>query len=216
MKTARTKLGRLPSRGYHDPETIYEILDSGFLCHVGYVNDGQPIVIPTSYGRKGDMLYLHGSVKSQLIRAINAGQPVCVTVTHLDALVLARSTFHHSMNYRSVVILGTGVEIAGDDEKNAALEVITDNILQGRWAESRQPNANELKATGVVGIPITEASAKIRTGPPGDDKPDYALDIWAGLLPMQTTYGAPIPDPLLKEGIDVAGSVTNLLENGRP
>ena len=208
LKTNRTKLGRIPSRGSHDRAVINEILDSGYLCHVGVVDDGLPVVIPTAYGREGDWLYLHGSVKSRLLMLLAEGADCCITVTHLDALVLARSVFHHSMNYRSVVVFGKGELVTEENAKMHALEVITDNILAGRWTESRLPNAGEMKATTVVRIPITEASAKVRTGPPGDDRKDMELDIWAGLLPVREERLAPIPSPDLKEGLEeLPGSV---------
>lgn len=202
LKSKRTKLGRIPSRGSHDRAVINEILDAGFLCHVAVVDQGTPVVIPTAYGREGDFIYLHGSVKSRLLRLLADGANCCVTVTHLDALVLARSVFHHSMNYRSVVVFAQGELVDEENEKMHALEVITDNILAGRWAESRLPNEGEMKATTVIKIPIVEASAKVRTGPPGDDQKDMELDIWAGLLPVSENRHAAIPAPDLKEGLD--------------
>lgn len=202
LKTDRTRLSRLPSRGSHDRAVINEILDAGFLCHVAVQDRGAPIVIPTAYGRQGEFLYLHGSVKSRLLQLLAEGADCCLTVTHLDALVLARSTFHHSMNYRSVVVIGKGELVEDPDEKMEALELITEAILPGRWQESRLPNPGEMKATTVVRIPITEASAKVRTGPPGDDPLDMDLDIWAGLLPVRVERLRPIPSPDLKEGLD--------------
>jgi len=205
-KTSRNQVRRIPKRGHYDKATIYDILDAGFLCHVGFVVDGQPFVIPTAYGRKGDTLYIHGATTSRMLQQAQQGIPVTVTVTHLDGLVLARSSFHHSMNYRSAVVFGTA-KMVEDDTKNEALYIISEQILKGRWDEARVPNAKELKATTVLAIDIEEASAKIRTGPPGDDKPDYELPIWAGVLPIQQTYGTPIPDPLLQSTIPLAQSV---------
>ena len=207
MKTDRTKLGRIPSRGSHDQETIYQTLDANYICHVGFNDQEQPFVIPTAYGREGDYLYLHGSIKSRMLDVLSQGAPCCITVTQLDALVLARSVFHHSMNYHSVVILGTCEEVTDPEEKMRGLEVITENILAGRWQEARLPNDGEMKATRVVRIHLEEASLKARTGPPKDDRPDYELDIWAGLLPLRKGYEAPITDPDLKEGVELAESV---------
>jgi len=199
--TDRTRVARLPKRGDYSQETIYGILDASFLCHVGFVVDGQPYVIPTGYGRAGDMLYLHGSAASRMLRTLAGGVDVCVTVTLLDGLVLARSAFHHSMNYRSVVILGRALPVEGDEEKTAALRAIAEQIVAGRWEDVRKPTAQELKATAVLALPIQEASAKIRTGPPLDDEADYALDVWAGVLPVAMRTGAPVADPRLKAGI---------------
>ena len=209
--TQRTRLGRLPERGRHDRETINAILDEGFICHVGFVADGQPFVIPTGYGRRGDNIYFHGSAASRMLRNLGKGIPVCVTVTLVDALVLARSIFHHSMNYRSVVLLGTASLVEGHAEKWDALHAISDNIIRGRWNEVRQPNEQELKATAVMKLPIAEASAKIRSGPPKDDKEDYDLPIWAGLLPLETKPLAPVADPGMKTDIAVPESVKRYL-----
>ncbi len=205
--TPRTKLGRLPDRGRHDRDTINAILDEGFVCHVGFVADGQPFVIPTGYGRKGDNIYFHGSAASRMLRNLSKGLPVCVTVTLVDALVLARSIFHHSMNYRSVVVLGTATLVEEAAEKWEALRVISDNIIRGRWDEVREPNEQELKATAVMKLPITEASAKVRTGPPKDDQQDYDLPIWAGLLPLETRPLPPVADPAMKMQAEVPASV---------
>lgn len=207
--TPRTKLGRLPERGRHERETINAILDEGFVCHVGFVADGQPFVIPTGYGRKDDHIYFHGSAASRMLRNLSGGIPVCVTVTLVDALVLARSIFHHSMNYRSVVVLGKATLVDDRDEKWNALRVISDNIIRGRWDEVREPSEQEMKATAVMKVPITEASAKIRTGPPKDDKEDQDLRIWAGLLPLQTRPLEPLMDPAMKVQMDVPESVRN-------
>ncbi|PYX28926.1 MAG: pyridoxamine 5'-phosphate oxidase family protein [Acidobacteria bacterium] len=194
MPTPRTRVVRESDRGVYDREALNRILDEGFLCHVGFVVDGQPFVIPTSYGRDGDTLYIHGSAASRMLRNLDKGIPVCVTVTLLDGLVLARSVFNHSMNYRSVVILGTATLITNPEEKLAALLILSEHILPGRWADSRQPNERELKATSVLRIPIDEFSAKVRIGPPIDDEPDYTFPTWAGVIPLETTVGTPIRD----------------------
>jgi nitroimidazol reductase NimA-like FMN-containing flavoprotein (pyridoxamine 5'-phosphate oxidase superfamily) len=194
MPTPRTRVVRESDRGVYDRDTINRILDEGFLCHVGFVADGQPFVIPTSYGRERDVLYIHGSAASRMLRNLDRGIPVCVTVTLLDGLVLARSVFNHSMNYRSVVILGTATLISNPEEKLAALLALSQHILPGRWDDSRQPNEKELKATSVLRIPIEEFSAKVRVGPPIDDEPDYTFPTWAGVIPLDTTVGTPIRD----------------------
>ncbi len=207
--TSRTQVERLPERGHYDRETICAILDQSFLCHVGFVVDGQPFVIPTGFGRSGDTLYIHGSSASRMLRNLSGGIPVCVTVTLLDGLVVARSLFHSSMNYRSVVILGTAKPVLEPAEKLRALHAVSDQIFPGRWADARQPNEQELKATSVLAIPLAEASAKIRVGPPKDEKEDYALPIWAGIVPLRVTAGAPEPDPALPA--EVAGRVPDYL-----
>ena len=201
--SSRTRVARLPQRGDYSHKTIYDILDSAFLCHVGFVVEGQPYVIPTGYGRAGSTLYLHGSAASRMLRTLTGGVDVCVTVTVLDGIVLARSAFHHSMNYRSVVILGKALPLESEDDKVAALRTISENIIQGRWEDVRKPTAPELKATAVLALPIDEASAKIRTGPPLDDEEDYALDVWAGVLPFAIKAGEPVADPRLAEGVRV-------------
>lgn len=201
--SARTRVARLPERGAYDRETIYSILDSTFICHVGFVADGQPVVIPTGYGRRGDRLFIHGSAASRMLRGLKGGLDCCVTVTLLDGLVLARSAFHHSMNYRSVVVLGCAIVVEDDAEKIAALEVITENIVPGRWREVRPPSAQELKATLVLSLGLEEASAKIRRGPPKDEAEDYTLPVWAGVVPARLSFGEPEPDPALNAGIAV-------------
>jgi nitroimidazol reductase NimA-like FMN-containing flavoprotein (pyridoxamine 5'-phosphate oxidase superfamily) len=201
--TERTTVKRLPKRGNYERETIYQILDEGFVCHVGFVVDGRPFVIPTGYGRLGDKLYIHGSAASRMLKTLREGIDVCVTVTLVDALVLARSAFHHSMNYRSVVIFGKAEVLEDEDEKMTALHAFTDHIMRRRWEESRQPNRNELRATMVLALSLTEASAKIRTGPPVDDDEDYELAVWAGELPLHLGTGAAIPDPRLRAGIEL-------------
>ena len=194
MPTPRTRVVRESDRGVYDRDTVNRILDEGFLCHVGFVVDGQPFVIPTSFGRNGDVLYIHGSAASRMLRNLDRGIPVCVTFTLLDGLVLARSVFNHSMNYRSVVILGTATLIDNPEEKLKALLALSEHILPGRWDDSRQPNEKELKATSVLRIPIDEFSAKVRVGPPIDDEPDYTIPTWAGVIPLDTTVGTPIRD----------------------
>ena len=209
-KTTRNRVKRIPKRGHYDKETIYRVLDAACVGHVGFVVDEQPFVIPTIYGRDGDTLYLHGATTSRMLVGLQKGLPVCLTVTHIDGLVLARSAFHHSMNYRSVVVFGTA-HLVRNVDKLHALEVISEQILKGRWAEVRQPNAKELKATSVVALQIEQASAKIRTGPPGDEAEDYELPIWAGLLPIQTRYGAPEEDPMSKHSLGIPDSVKNVV-----
>ncbi|MFT4113408.1 pyridoxamine 5'-phosphate oxidase family protein [Silvibacterium sp.] len=208
----RTRVARLPKRGDYDKATIHAILDEAFLCHVGFVIEGQPFVIPTGFGREGDTLYIHGSAASRMLRNLDKGIEACITVTLLDGLVLARSAFNHSMNYRSVVMLGTATLVEGEEAKNHALRIISDQILKGRWDEVRPPTSQELKATTVLSFPIDEASAKIRTGPPHDDDEDYALDVWAGVLPFRTSVETPVADPLLKDGLgELPGSVRRVL-----
>ncbi len=206
--TPRTTLKRLPQRGHFDFETLAAILDEGLFAHVGFVADGQPFVIPTLHGRVDRTLYLHGSAASRMLRTASAGLPLCVTVSLIDGLVLARSAFHHSANYRSAVVLGTAREVSGADERLLALRAISDHVLPGRWEQVRAPNEKELRATTVLALPIEEASAKVRSGPPGDDEEDYALDCWAGVLPLRLVAGAPVPDPLLRPGIPVPDGLT--------
>jgi len=202
LKTPRTRLKRLPKRGAHDFATIAAILDEGFFCHIGFVTGGQPYVIPTGYGRKGRTLYIHGSFASRMLTELATGIPMCLTVTLVDGLVLARSGFHSSINYRSVVVLGTATVVEGE-EKGAALEIISEQILPGRWADIRRSNRKELKATTVLKLGINEASAKSRTGPPKDDEEDYALKCWAGVLPLKVTPGKPVADSRLPHEIPV-------------
>jgi nitroimidazol reductase NimA-like FMN-containing flavoprotein (pyridoxamine 5'-phosphate oxidase superfamily) len=199
--TARTKLKRLPQRGSVERETIYQILDEAFVCHVGFSVDQQPYVIPTGYARDGDRLLIHGSAASRMLRALAGDADVCVTVTLLDGLVLARSAFHHSMNYRSVVILGKARVVSGKQEKLEALRVLTEHVLPGRWKEVRPPSENEMNQTLVLALDIDEASAKIREGAPVDDEADYELDVWAGVIPLRLTAGAPVDDVKSREGI---------------
>ena len=200
VPTPRTRLVREPQRAVYDRSVAYQILDEGFICHVGFVVDGQPFVIPTGYGRSGANLYIHGSAASRMLRNLDQGVAVCVTVTLLDGLVLARSIFNHSMNYRSVVVLGTAVAVEDRTEKLEALRLLSEHILPGRWAESRQPNEKELKATFVMKLPIAEFSAKVRQGPPVDDEEDYAFPTWAGVIPLAMVPGKPVDDPRLEPG----------------
>jgi nitroimidazol reductase NimA-like FMN-containing flavoprotein (pyridoxamine 5'-phosphate oxidase superfamily) len=201
--TDRTKLKRLPKRGHFDRETVYAILDEGFICHVGFVVDGQPFVIPTGYARVDDKLYIHGSQASRMLRSLAEGIDACVTVTIVDGLVLARSAFHHSINYRSVLVFGRATLVSDAQEKYAALTALSEHIVPGRWADVREPNEQELKLTTVLRLPLAEASAKVRTGPPLDDEEDYGLPIWAGVVPLKVTAGEPIKDPLLTQEVSV-------------
>ena len=202
-QTERTKLKRLPKRGHFDRETVYGILDEGFICHVGFAVDGQPFVIPTGYGRVGDKLYIHGSQASRMLRNLAGGVNVCVTATIVDGLVLARSAFHHSMNYRSVVVFGRAMLVEDGGEKMAALLALSEHIIRGRWNDVREPTDSEMRATTVLTLTLAEASAKIRTGPPLDDEEDYSLPMWAGVVPLKLTAGEPINDPRLPEGVPV-------------
>jgi len=199
LPTARTRVVREAVRAVYDREAVYRIFDEAFLCHVGFVHDGQPFVIPTSYGRKDASLYIHGSAASRMLRQMQKedGVPVCVTVTLIDGLVLARSIFNHSMNYRSVVILGKATLVDDPPEKLEALRILSEHILPGRWNDSRQPNERELKATSVLRLPIEEFSAKVRVGPPIDDAEDMTFPTWAGVIPLELKAGAPIDDPNL-------------------
>jgi nitroimidazol reductase NimA-like FMN-containing flavoprotein (pyridoxamine 5'-phosphate oxidase superfamily) len=205
MPSPRTRVVREPDRAVYDRETVYRILDEGFLCHAGFVVDGQPFVIPTSYGRKDASLYIHGSAASRMLRQFKEGVPVCITVTLLEGLVLARSIFNHSMNYRSVVILGKATLVDDPAEKLSALRILSEHILPGRWDDSRQPNDRELKATSVLHVPIEEFSAKVRQGPAIDDEEDYSFPTWAGVVPLETLAGQPIGDARLLPGQEVPG-----------
>ena len=192
--TDRTRVRRLPVRASYERATIHAILDEGLVCHVGFVHDRQPYVLPTTYARVGDQLYLHGSAASRMLRGLREGTPVCVTVTLLDGLVLARSAFHHSMNYRSVVILGVAVEVSEPDERLRALEAIVEHVNPGRWPQVRPPSAQELRATMVLRLPIEEASAKVRSGGPLDDAEDLGWPCWSGHVPLRLVALAPVPD----------------------
>ncbi|MFN6963737.1 MAG: pyridoxamine 5'-phosphate oxidase family protein [Pyrinomonadaceae bacterium] len=208
-QTARTKLKRLPKRGRFERDTINAILDEAFICHVGFVVDGHPYVIPTGFGRIDERLYIHGSSASRMLRSLSAGIDVCVTVTLVDGLVIARSAFHHSVNYRSVVILGKAGLVTDADEKMLALETITNHFVPGRWPDCRWPNELELKATSVLRLAIDEVSAKVRTGDPVDDEEDYALDTWAGVLPLELAAGTPVDDARLDKPIAPPDYITN-------
>lgn len=213
LQTARTKIRRQPRRGVFDRITINQILDEGFICHVGFTVENQPFVIPTAYARMDNNLILHGASVSRMMRTLENGVEVCVTVTLIDGLVLGRSAFHHSMNYRSVVIFGTAHLIHNEAEKMDALRVFTNHVVPERWQDVRQPNEKEMKATTVLRLPIEEASAKIRTGNPIDDDADYELDVWAGVIPLTLQPGAPIADAKLRAGIPAP---TNVTEYRRP
>lgn len=202
MQTSkRTQVIRHPERGVYDTDQIHAILDQGYICHVGFSMDGQPYVIPTGYGRAGDTLYLHGSSASRMLRSLAQGIPVCVTVTLIDGFVLARSVFRHSMNYRSVVILGTARLVTDRAEKLEALRCFTNHIVRDRWEEVRQPNDKELLSTSVLALPIKEASAKIRSGPPLDPEEDWPIPAWAGVVPVRTELGEPVPEDHVPQGI---------------
>jgi uncharacterized protein len=211
--TARTHVKRLPDRGKYDRETVFAILDEGLVCHVGFAADGQPYVIPTLFARIDDHLYIHGSAASRMLRTLSGGVQMCVTVTLVDGLVLARAAFHHSMNYRSVVVLGRVTLVESREEKLKALEAFTEKIVRGRWADVRQPNESELKQTTVLALPLEEVSAKVRTGGPKDDKEDYDLPIWAGVLPLPVVPRAPISDPQLRFSLDPPPYVVNYSRN---
>ncbi|PIW28372.1 MAG: flavin-nucleotide-binding protein [Rhodospirillales bacterium CG15_BIG_FIL_POST_REV_8_21_14_020_66_15] len=199
--TERSKVKRLPMRAAYDRATVDAILDSGLLCHVGYVIDGAPYVTATCYWRHGDLVYWHGSAASRMLRTVTGGVPVCVTVSHLDGIVFARSGFHHSVNYRGVTLFGEAQKIENPAEKLAALKHFTDRLTPGRWEELRKTTDQELKGTTVCALAIDEGSAKVRTGGPVDDEPDYDLDVWAGVVPVSTVMGAPIADARLRPGI---------------
>jgi nitroimidazol reductase NimA-like FMN-containing flavoprotein (pyridoxamine 5'-phosphate oxidase superfamily) len=203
----RTRVVREPQRGMYDRETIYKILDEGLVCHVGFTLNEQPYVIPTMFARVGDALYFHGSAASRMLRGVGNGIPVCVTVTLVDGLVLARSIFNHSMNYRSVVALGKASPVDEPAEKFEALHAFTEKILPGRWMEARQPNEKELKATSILRLPLTEVSAKVRVGPPEDDAEDDALQIWAGVIPLKLVTAAPLRDARCDAAIPLPGYV---------
>jgi uncharacterized protein len=201
----RTQVVREPQRGIYDREAIYKILDEALVCHVGFSVDGQPFVIPTMFARGGDAIYFHGSAASRMLRGVSGGLAVCLTVTLADGIVLARSVFNHSMNYRSVVALGKAELVEGAEEKLAALRGFTEKILPGRWAEARQPNEKELKATSILRLELTEVSAKVRVGPPEDDAEDYALQIWAGVIPLRLEAGEPERDARCDRAIELPG-----------
>ncbi len=200
---------RVPKRGLYDKESIYNILDKEFMCTIAFIHKGIPVIIPTLYGRHENDIYLHGSTASRMMKSLKEGIDISLNVTIVNGLVLARSAFHHSANYESVVLFGKAVLVEDKEEKINALKHVSDHIIKGRWEEARQPNDKELKATMLLKIPIDEASAKVRTGGPSDDKADYELDIWAGVIPFKRSIEAPIPDEVLREGIEVPNSVKN-------
>lgn len=202
-KTSLNKVKRLPERGHYDAATIYPIVDAALLCHVGFAIDNQPYIIPTLHARQGDTILLHGAKGSRLLRHIQSGGPVCITVTVMDGIVLARSVFHHSINYRSAVLFGTGAVVEGDEARLRALEAFTERLIPGRWADARPPSPVELKQTTIVAVPIESASAKIRTGPPKDEAEDMDLPVWAGVLPLQYVAGAPIADDQLSPAVEL-------------
>jgi nitroimidazol reductase NimA-like FMN-containing flavoprotein (pyridoxamine 5'-phosphate oxidase superfamily) len=201
LPTQRTQVRRLPKRGVYDRAQVHAILDEGFVCHVGFVADGQPYVIPTNYVRCGELIYIHGSAASRMLRTLGQGIEVCLTVTLLDGLVLARSAFHHSVNYRSVVVLGPARLVTEGAEKMEALRALTNHIVPGRWEEVRPPNEQEMKATSVLALPLEEVSAKMRTGNPVDDEEDYALPVWAGVVPVRQVLGEPVDDGRVLPGV---------------
>ena len=207
-RTDRTTLRRLPNRGVYDRASIHSILDEGLICHVGFVVDGQPYVIPTIHVRVGEKLFFHGSPASRMLRALEQGVEACVTVTLLDGLVLARSAFHHSMNYRSAVVFGTAMPVESSEEKLRVLRALSDHLIKGRWQEVRSPSPSELKGTLVLSLPIDEASAKVRTGPPVDDEDDYGLPVWAGVLPLKIVATEPVADTRLPQDIAPPSYIT--------
>jgi len=215
VPTERTTLRRLPKRGVFERTEVYQILDEGFICHVGFIAAGKPVVIPTSYWRVDDELYIHGSAASRMLTSLEEGLDVCVTVTIVDGLVLARSAFHHSINYRSVVVFGRAQIVADADEKLRLVERFTNHIIPGRWSEVRAPNDSELKATLVLKLPLKEVSAKVRTGPPIDDEEDYELPIWAGVLPLRLIADAPVADDRVPSTISTPQYVHAYSRNGR-
>lgn len=213
--TPRSQVKRLPERAAYDRKTVFEILDEGFVCHVGFAVNGQCFVIPTAYGRVEETLYLHGSAASRMLRSLAQGIEVCVTVTLVDGLVLARSAFHHSMNYRSVMIFGTASPVRDTEEKLAALRALSEHIVPDRWDDVRPPNAREMKATLVLALHLSEVSAKLRTGPPVDDEEDYRLPVWAGEIPLALTASRPIDDPRLQPGVEPPSPIVHYSRPGR-
>ncbi len=207
LQTERTTVRRLAERGNYDPATVHAILDEALICHVAFTVEGKPVVIPTIHTRVGETLYFHGSQASRMLRSLRGGVEACVCVTLLDGLVLARSAFHHSMNYRSAVVFGTAREVLDRDEKVRVLDALVEHVARGRSADARKPNETELRKTLVLALPIAEASAKIRTGPPVDDEEDYALPVWAGVLPLRLTPQPPVADERLAPGVEVPSYV---------
>src|SRR6266851_91285 len=212
--TERSRLRRLRERGQSDRAELYSVLDAGLICHLGVVIDGAPVVLPTGYGRSGDTLFLHGSSANRSLISAD-GQEICVTVTHLDGLVCARSVFHHSMNYRSAMVFGTARLVTEDPERAAALRAVTEQLVPGRWDHARPPTRKELAATAVLELPLDEASVKVRTGPPKDDPEDYDTNTWAGVLPARLTFGAAEPDPALRAGVSIPDHISALAGHAR-
>ena len=212
MATDRTKVRRIPERGVYDRDEINQILDSAFLCHVAFNADHGPVVLPTLFGRHGDTLYIHGSSGAHMLREMRKGIPVSVAVTHVDGIVVARSHFHNSINYRSVVVFGTATEVTDVQEKMLGLEVVTNHILPGRWDEGRKPSTTEFTQTMVMKLSLDESSAKVRTGGPKDEAEDMDMTVWAGVLPVGLRPGELVPDPALKDGVPVSDSVTTLID----
>jgi len=213
-RTDRTRLHRLRERGRSDRAELYAVLDAGLICHLGVLIDGSPVVLPTGYGRSGDTLYLHGSSANRSLLAADS-RDVCVTVTHLDGMVCARAIFHHSMNYRSAVVFGTARLVADGEEKLAALRAVTEQLVPGRWEHSRPPSRKELAATGVLALPLDEASVKVRTGPAKDEPEDYQLDFWAGVIPVAMSFGPPEPDAAVRPGLNVPDHISALAAGRR-
>jgi uncharacterized protein len=213
--STRSKVRRVPARGIYERAAIDAILDEALVAHLGFVHDGQPYVIPTLQARIGDTVYIHGSSASRAIRSLGAGIPACLTVTLVDGLVLARSAFHHSVNYRSVVVLGTCTAVEGPERREEALQAFTERLVPGRWAEVRPPTPKELKGTRVLAMSLDECSAKARTGPPVDDDEDYALPVWAGVVPLETVAGPPVDDPRLSGGVEPSPAVAGWAAAGR-
>jgi nitroimidazol reductase NimA-like FMN-containing flavoprotein (pyridoxamine 5'-phosphate oxidase superfamily) len=211
--SSRSKIVRGSKRAHYDKKTLYKVLDAGFLCHVSYLFNGSPVIIPTSYAREGNMLFIHGAKKNRMMNSVLEQGQACVAVTHLDGMVLARSAFNHSFNYRSAVIFGTPVRIEDEKEKERALKLITENIMPGRWREVRTPSTKEIRATQVIGIEIDEASVKMRSGGPVDSEADYDLPIWAGVLPTKQMFLDPIADKKLSQGIEIPKSIKNVFRN---
>lgn len=210
--TKKTKIKRIPNRGFYDKETVFRILDADFICQIGFIHEGFPVVIPTIYGRKGDELFIHGAAVSRMLVGLSQGIPICLNVTQTKGIVLARSAFNSSLNYESVVVFGQAELVTDTDKKVAALEIITNQIIPNRWQEVRLPNTKELNVTSVLKLKITEASAKIRTGEPHDDKADYDLPIWAGVIPIEKHYGKPVADSVLNKDIPLPESVKNMIK----
>jgi uncharacterized protein len=209
LKTKRTKVSRIPKRASYDRKTIYDILDAAFVCHIAFVINNQAFIIPTIFGRKDDLIFIHGSKNSRMLKSFSSGEDICIAVTLIDGIVLARSAFHHSVNYRSVIIFGKPEKIFNKDEKTKAMEIIMNHIVPVRWNEIRKPNGKELNSTSVFSIKINEASAKIRTGGASDEKEDYLLNVWAGILPLKIVSGKPIRDPGLQKNISLPEYIKN-------